>query len=107
LTATTRSNFSSGGELDSSGEKVLRHADGVLDSDAVKRFRVHTQADHLRAVLLDSRAGAALLAGLSETCQIILTAIEAIDPVSATLVEELRLEVDKRLKDSPGLGSDD
>jgi hypothetical protein len=65
------------------------------------------QADHLRAVLLDSRAGAALLAGLSETCQIILTAIEAIDPVSATLVEELRLEVDKRLKDSPGLGSDD
>jgi hypothetical protein len=65
------------------------------------------QADHLRAVLLDSRAGAALLAGLSEACQIILTAIEAIDPVSATFAEELRLEVDKRLKDSPGLGSDD
>ena len=68
------------------------------------------QADHLRAVLLDSRAGAALLAGLWEACQIVLTTIEAIDPVSATLVEELRLEVDKRLKESPeespGFGAD-
>ena len=56
------------------------------------------QADHLRAALLDSRAGSALLAGLREACQIVLTAIEAVDPVSATLVEELRLEVDKRLR---------
>jgi hypothetical protein len=28
----------------------------------------------------------------------VLTAIEAIDPVCQTMVEELRLEVDKRLK---------
>jgi hypothetical protein len=40
-----------------------------------------------------------LLAALRETCQVALTAIEAIDPVSATLIEELRLEVDKRLSE--------
>jgi hypothetical protein len=34
---------------------------------------------------------------LREACQVVLTAIEAIDPVSATMVEELRLAVDARL----------
>ena len=69
--------------------------------------RGHSQeADHLRAVLLDSRAGSALLTGLREACQTVLTVVEAVDPVSGTLVEELRLEIDKRLKESPGLGAD-
>lgn len=37
------------------------------------------------------------LRGLRDACQSALTAIEAIDPVSATMIDELRLEVDKRL----------
>jgi hypothetical protein len=37
------------------------------------------------------------LHGLRDVCQAILTAIEAIDPSSGTAIEELRLEVDKRL----------
>jgi hypothetical protein len=37
-----------------------------------------------------------------EACQTILTAIEAIDPVSAGAVDELRLEVDKLIKAARG-----
>ena len=37
------------------------------------------------------------LHGLRDACQSALTAIEAIDPVSAMMIDELRLEVDKRL----------
>lgn len=37
------------------------------------------------------------LHGLRDALQSALTAIEAIDPVSATMIDELRLEVDKRL----------
>ncbi len=51
----------------------------------------------LRAALRHSHAGAALLGAVREACQVVLTAIEAIDPVCATMVEELRLEVDARL----------
>ncbi len=35
-----------------------------------------------------------LRSALREACQVVLTAIEAIDPVCATMVEELRLKVD-------------
>ena len=31
-----------------------------------------------------------------------LTAIEAIDPVSATMVDELRVDIDKWIKQAPG-----
>jgi len=62
--------------------------------------RGHTrQAAHLRGVLLERRAAAMLLTALREACQTVLTAVEAIDPVSATMVEELRLEVDTRIKE--------
>jgi hypothetical protein len=60
----------------------------------------HGHAAHagaLRAVLAHTHPRSVFLAGLRETCQVVLTAIEAIDPVCATLVEELRLKVDKRL----------
>jgi hypothetical protein len=56
-----------------------------------------THAGALRSVLAARHPGSMFLAALRETCQVVLTAIEAIDPVCATLVEELRLEVDKRL----------
>jgi len=56
-------------------------------------------AAHLRSAL-PGRAGIALLHALQAACQTILTAIEAIDPVCATMVDELRLEVDKRIKEA-------
>jgi hypothetical protein len=64
------------------------------------------QAGVLRAALAIRHPRSTFLAVLRETCQTVLTAIEAIDPVCATLVEELRLEVDKRLtkEHSPATG---
>ncbi len=41
--------------------------------------------------------GHGFLHALRDACQTILTAIEAIDPASFTAIDELRLEVDKRL----------
>jgi len=41
-----------------------------------------------------------LLGAVREACQTILTAIEAIDPVSAIMVEDLRLAVNARLRSS-------
>lgn len=41
--------------------------------------------------------GHSVLHALRDACQTILTAIEAIDPVSITAINELRLEVDKHL----------
>lgn len=41
--------------------------------------------------------GHGMLHALRDACQTILTAIEAIDPVSITAINELRLEVDKHL----------
>jgi len=55
----------------------------------------HEHASRLRAALAEAKADTLLT--VREACQTILTALEAIDPVSATLVEELRMEVDKRL----------
>jgi hypothetical protein len=59
-----------------------------------------TQADQIDATLdqhADDGFGHSFLHGLRDACQTILTAIEAIDPSSGTAIEELRLEVDKRL----------
>jgi hypothetical protein len=59
-----------------------------------------TQADHIEATLdqhADAGAGHGFLHALRDACQTVLTAIEAIDPSSGTAIEELRLEVDKRL----------
>ena len=52
------------------------------------------QAGALRSALRQPHSASLLRATLRETCQVVLTAIEAIDPVCATMVEELRLEVD-------------
>ncbi|HUN41568.1 MAG TPA: hypothetical protein VMU81_14875 [Acetobacteraceae bacterium] len=40
----------------------------------------------------------ALLAALRETLEILLTAAEAIDPVTETMFEKLRLDVEARLR---------
>ncbi len=41
--------------------------------------------------------GAAVRHTLDDACQWVLTAIEALDPKTAAMAEELRLELDKRL----------
>jgi hypothetical protein len=51
-------------------------------------------ASHVGAV---DETGHGFLHALRDACQTILTAIEAIDPVSITAIDELRLEVDKYL----------
>ena len=59
------------------------------------------QADQIQATLDQHLAadetGHPFLHALRDACQTVLTAIEAIDPSSGTAIEELRLEVDKRL----------
>ena len=65
--------------------------------------RGHTEpAGRLRTALAH---GHPLRTALRDACQVVLTAIEAIDPVSATMVEELRLEVDAHLKKEPHHGT--
>jgi hypothetical protein len=59
-------------------------------------------AQDVRAVLGRGHVGSIFLTALRDTCQVVLTAIEAIDPVSAIEVEELRLKVDARLKAGHG-----
>jgi hypothetical protein len=44
-----------------------------------------------------SPLGAAVLHALRDACQFVLTAIEALDPKTELMAEELRLEVDKRM----------
>ncbi len=63
------------------------------------RERGHpAEADHLNRQLSLHAVERGLLFALREACETILTAIEAIDPVSQTMIEELRLEVESRLR---------
>jgi hypothetical protein len=74
--------------------KAAHQAADTLDQRGHKEH-----ADTFRAALEN---GHSLRTALRDACQVVLTAIEAIDPVCATMVEELRLEVDARLTDKPG-----
>lgn len=56
----------------------------------------HEEAEHFERALSEKIEDALLLA-LREACQVVLTAIEAIDPNTEMLLEEFRLEIDKRL----------
>jgi len=58
----------------------------------------HAQADHLQHQLSLQSVESGFLFALREACETLLTAIEAIDPVTQTMIEELRLEVEKRLR---------
>ncbi len=58
----------------------------------------HTQAEHLSKLLSLHSIERGLLLALREACETVLTAIEAIDPVSETMIKELRLEVEKHLR---------
>lgn len=54
-------------------------------------------ADRLQTATTGERITHALLEALREACQTVLTTIEALDPKTQLMAEELRLEIDKRL----------
>ena|SRR5271165_2203592 len=69
--------------------------------DLIERLRERgrqAEADHLDRQLSLHAVERGLLFALREACETILTAIEAIDPVTQTMIEELRLEVESRLR---------
>ncbi len=73
--------------------------------DLIERLRQGghvAQAERLERHLAAHAVERGLLFALRETCETILTAIEAIDPVTQTMIEELRLEVEKRLRPTDG-----
>lgn len=74
-------------------EQAADNARAVAERLQARGHAVH--ATRLRSALAGTEEG--LLLAVREACQTILTAVEAIDPVTATMVEELRLEVDRRL----------
>ena len=78
-------------------DKTIKAAHAVADTLDQRGHREH--AGRFRAALEHGRP---LRTALRDACQVVLTAIEAIDPVCATMVEELRLEVDARLLDKRG-----
>ncbi|WP_145142939.1 hypothetical protein [Roseomonas gilardii] len=61
----------------------------------------HAEADRLQAAVQERKGGNAFLEGVREVCQTVLTALEAIDPKTELLAEDLRLEIDRRLGHSP------
>jgi len=58
----------------------------------------HDAADRLDRGLSVRDVESDLLFVLREACETFLTAIEAIDPVSQTMIEKLRLSVESRLR---------
>lgn len=66
--------------------------------DRLRHLGRHAEADHLARQLSLHGVESGLLLALREACETVLTAVEAIDPVSQTMIEELRLEVEKRLR---------
>jgi hypothetical protein len=69
--------------------------------DRLRERRQEGAADRLARTLVHG-AESGILFALRETLETLLTGIEAIDPVTQTMMEELRLEVEKRLRASGG-----
>lgn len=68
--------------------------------ELIERLRAeghHAAAERIEHATLGQKIGAELLAALGAACQFALTTIEAIDPTTELMAEELRLEIDKRL----------
>lgn len=68
--------------------------------DLVARLREqghHAEAEQLASRLSVRSVERGFLFALREACETILTAIEAIDPVTQTMIEDLRLTVEMRL----------
>jgi hypothetical protein len=79
--------------------------DGMSDEferarELAERLRAeghHGAAEQIHHATMGERIGHALLEAVREACQTVLTTIEALDPKTQLLAEELRLEIDKRL----------
>jgi len=69
--------------------------------DRLRQRGQHAAADQFAHHVLQAVERGSLLA-LRETCETLLTAVEAIDPVTQTMVEELRVAVERRLNPGPG-----
>ncbi len=54
-------------------------------------------AARVEATIHSATVGSTVRHTLDDVCQWLLTAVEALDPKTAAMAEELRLEVDKRL----------
>lgn len=76
-------------------DNTIKAAQEVADTLDQRGHPEH--AGMLRAAIGHGHSASIIRAALRDACQVVLTAIEAIDPVCATMVEELRLEVDARL----------
>ncbi len=61
------------------------------------RVRGHAEASAQLDASVERHKGGGLLEALREACQIALTAVETLDPSAYALIEELRMDVDKRL----------
>jgi hypothetical protein len=88
---------------------AMNEQDGTVEAakqvaEALDQRGHPEHAGRLRAALGRGHSGAMLRAALRDACQVVLTTIEAIDPVCATMVEELRLEVDARLVEKHAAG---
>jgi hypothetical protein len=82
-------------------EEVMADDAAHPGRDLIERLRDlghHTEADRLEPYLPLQTAERGVLFALRGICETILTAIEAIDPVTQTMIEELRLEVEKHLR---------
>jgi hypothetical protein len=80
---------------------TMAHDPEQQTRDLIKQLREqghHAEADRLERHVAAHPFERGLLFTLRETLETILTAIEAIDPVTQTMIEELRLEVEKRLR---------
>jgi hypothetical protein len=77
-------------------DDTARRTGAVIDR--LREQGHHAEADRLAHHLTLHRAEGGLLFALREACETVLTAIEALDPVTQTMIEELRLEVEKRLR---------
>ena len=83
-------------------EDPIKAAQAVADRLDERGHGEH--AGNLRAAMGHGQASAIVRAALGEACQVILTAIEAIDPVCATMVEDLRLKIDAWVEPRPVAG---
>ena len=81
--------------LSVSGEAPIGQA-RVL-AERLRRQGHTAAAERLHAATAGERITRALLEALREACQTVLTTVEALDPATQLMAEELRLEVDKRL----------
>jgi hypothetical protein len=87
---------------------VLARKGDLMADDATRRARDlveqlrerghHAEADKLAHTLSLHSVEEGFLFALREVCETVLTAIEAVDPVMQTMIEELRVTVETRLR---------